>query len=130
MSTAKQFNRNVEFNSTQGIVGNSGGAVYIVGGLNVSNLNVSNNVTISNLTITNSLNTSTGSSLVSSQWVNVPAGISYTRANVGIGTTSPGFALDISGGARITGSLTTGTLIKFISYYWFNYSYKYRFDYW
>ena len=98
MSTAKQFNRIVEFNSTQQIVGNSGGAVYIAGGLNVSNLNVSNNVTIANLTITNTLNTSTGSSLVSSQWVNVPAGIAFTSANVGIGTTTPGFTLDVSGG--------------------------------
>lgn len=110
MSTSKQFVRLVQFLSTQDIVGNSGGAVYIAGGLNANALNISGNVTIANLTITNSLNTSTGSSLISSQWINVAAGISYTSANVGIGTTSPGFDLDVSGGARITEGLTTGTL--------------------
>jgi len=116
MSTSKQFNRQIEFLSTQPIIGNSGGAVYIAGGLNVSNLNVSNNVTIANLTITNNLFTSTGSTLLSSQWINVPAGISYTSANsnIGIGTTSPGFNLDVSGGARITGGLTVGTLTTII----------------
>jgi len=116
MSTSKQFNRQIEFLSTQPIIGNSGGAVYIAGGLNVSNLNVSNNVTIANLTITNNLFTSTGSTLLSSQWINVPAGISYTSANsnIGIGTTSPGFNLDVSGGARITSGLTVGTLTTII----------------
>ena len=112
MSISKQFNKNIEFLSTQNIVGNSGGSVYIAGGLNIQDLNVSNTVTIANLTITNSLSTSNGNTFISSPWIKVPSGISYTSSNynVGIQTTSPSFNLDVSGGARITESLTTGSL--------------------
>jgi hypothetical protein len=45
-----------------------------------------------------------GSRLVS------PFFISHTTANVGIGTTSPAFALDVSGDTNITGTLTAGSL--------------------
>jgi hypothetical protein len=116
----KQFIRSVDFLSTENAINTSTGCVNIYGGMSVSkdsyltNMIVVGNTTINNLNITGTLISSTGNSLVSSQWVNSGANGIYfgTSSNtlVGIGTTTPGFTLDISGGSRITGGLTVGNL--------------------
>ena len=113
MSASKQFRRPVEFLSTTNIVGTTGGSVYIAGGLNVNSFNT-NSSTIANLVITNNLLTSSGNNLVSSQWTSISQNIAFTTGNVGINTTTPGFTLDVNGGARIIGGLTTGTLTTVI----------------
>jgi hypothetical protein len=110
MSASKQFRQPVEFLSTQNTPGYTGGTVYIAGCLNTFDLKVNNTVTIPNLLVTNNLITSNGNLLISSQWNSLNQHIVFTSGNIGIGTTTPGFNLDISGGSRITGSLTTGSL--------------------
>jgi hypothetical protein len=113
MSASKQFRRPVEFLSTTNIVGTTGGSVYIAGGLNVDSFNT-NSSTIANLVITNNLLTSSGNNLISSQWTSFSQHIAFTTGNVGINTTAPGFSLDVNGGARIIGGLTSGTLTTVI----------------
>jgi hypothetical protein len=117
----KQFIRSVDFLSTENATNTSTGSVNIYGGMSVSkdsyltNVIVVGNTTITNLTITGQLRTSTGNTLTSSQWTSVDSNTDVyfgTSANafVGIGTTTPNFNLDISGGSRITGGLTVGNL--------------------
>lgn len=48
---------------------------------------------------------------VSSQWTNFNNNIAYTNGNVGIGTTSPSYSLDVSGNGRFTNG-TSGSIIK------------------
>lgn len=48
---------------------------------------------------------------VSSQWTNFNNNIAYTNGNVGIGTTSPSYRLDVSGNGRFTNG-TSGSIIK------------------
>ena len=117
----KQFIRSVDFLSTENAISTSTGCVNIYGGMSVSkdsylnNMIVVGNSTVANLTITGNLRTSSGNSLISSQWTSIDSNTDIyfgTSANsfVGIGTTTPGFNLDISGGSRITGALTVGNL--------------------
>jgi trimeric autotransporter adhesin len=47
--------------------------------------------------------------LVSSQWSAVTNGISYTNGSVGIGTTTPGYMLDVNGSAAVRGTLYTAS---------------------
>jgi hypothetical protein len=117
----KQFIRSVDFLSTENATNTSTGSVNIYGGMSVSkdsyltNMIVVGNSTIANLTISGNLRISTGNTLTSSQWTSIDSNTDIyfgTSANafVGIGTTTPNFNLDISGGSRITGGLTVGNL--------------------
>jgi hypothetical protein len=117
----KQFIRSVDFLSTENATNTSTGSVNIYGGMSVSkdsyltNMIVVGNSTLANVNITGALTTSNGNSLISSQWTSIDSNTDIyfgTSANsfVGIGTTTPGFNLDISGGSRITGGLTVGNL--------------------
>ena len=117
----KQFIRSVDFLSTENSINTSTGSVNIYGGMSVSkdsylnNVIVAGNSTIANLTISGNLITSTGNTLISSQWTSIDSNTDIyfgTSANVfvGIGTTTPNFNLDISGGSRITQGLTVGSL--------------------
>ena len=116
----KQFIRSVDFLSTENATNTSTGAVNIYGGMSVSKNSYLTNAiitstTITNLNVTGNLTTSSGNTLVSSQWTNIGSGSGVyfgTSANafVGIATTTPGFNLDMSGGSRITGGLTGGNL--------------------
>jgi hypothetical protein len=117
----KQFIRSVDFLSTENAINTSTGCVNIYGGMSVSkdsyltNMIVVGNSTLANINITGNLITSTGNTLTSSQWTSIDSNTDIyfgTSANsfVGIGTTTPGFNLDISGGSRITGGLTVGNL--------------------
>jgi hypothetical protein len=50
---------------------------------------------------------------VSSQWLSGTGGnLSYTKGNVGIGTTSPSFKMDINGNLRATTGITTGNIFS------------------
>jgi hypothetical protein len=51
---------------------------------------------------------------VSSQWTNFTNNIAYTNGNVGIGTTSPNYRLDVSGNCRFTNG-TSGSVITTIT---------------
>ena len=117
----KQFIRSVDFLSTENSINTSTGSINIYGGMSVSKDSYLNNVivvgnsTIANLTISGNLITSTGNTLISSQWTSIDSNTDIyfgTSANafVGIGTTTPNFNLDISGGSRITQGLTVGSL--------------------
>jgi hypothetical protein len=117
----RQFIRSVDFLSTENAINTSTGCVNIYGGMSVSkdsylnNVVVTGNSTIANLTISGNLRTSTGNSLISSQWTSIDSNTDIyfgTSANafVGIGTNTPNFTLDISGGSRITEGLTVGSL--------------------
>jgi len=48
---------------------------------------------------------------VSSQWTTFNNNIAYTNGNVGIGTTSPSYTLDVSGNGRFTNGIS-GSIIK------------------
>lgn len=54
--------------------------------------------------VSNGASAPSWSSITSSQWVTSGANIYYTAGNVGIGTTSPGSALDVKGTLRLSGS--------------------------
>lgn len=48
-----------------------------------------------------------------SQWLSGTGGnLSYTKGNVGIGTTAPAFKLDVSGNIRATTGITTGSIFS------------------
>jgi hypothetical protein len=121
MTTPKQFLRTVEFLSTTNASGSSSGSVIIFGGLNIQkdvlisgNVNVSGMTTFSNIAISGSLVTSSGSSIVTSQWSNNGSNLLYFGSNgsmnVGINTSTPSFNLDINGTARFSSGITTSTL--------------------
>jgi hypothetical protein len=61
-------------------------------------------------TITSGAHLVTGGGLLATFNSNTVGNIFTTGGNVGIATTSPAFTLDVSGTARITGSLTTGNV--------------------
>ncbi len=115
----KQFIRSVDFLSTENSTNTSTGCVNIYGGMSVSkdsyltHMIVVGTSTVANLTITGNLITSTGNLLTGTQWTNNDTSIYFGTSGsalVGIGTTTPNFNLDISGGSRITGGLTVGNL--------------------
>jgi hypothetical protein len=54
--------------------------------------------------VSNGASAPSWSTITSSQWVTSGANIYYTTGNVGIGTTSPGSALDVKGTLRLSGS--------------------------
>jgi len=56
---------------------------------------------------------SSGGGGVSSQWLSGTGGnLSYTKGNVGIGTTAPTFKMDINGNLRATTGITTGNIFS------------------
>lgn len=95
--------------------------------LNVSNITVgtlrntnissatliaSSGITVGNLNFTGTITQNGGPVVSSSQWTTTNNNaIFYTGGNVGINNTSPTTALDVSGGARITGVVSVGTLV-------------------
>ena len=54
--------------------------------------------------VSNGASAPSWSTITSSQWVTSGANIYYTTGNVGIGTTSPGSALDVKGTLRLSGA--------------------------
>lgn len=60
--------------------------------------------TVGQALVSNGASAPSWSTIVSSQWVTSGANIYYTAGNVGIGTTSPGSALDVKGTLRLSGS--------------------------
>ena len=54
--------------------------------------------------VSNGASAPSWSTITSSQWVTSGANIYYTAGNVGIGTTSPGSALDVKGTLRLSGA--------------------------
>jgi hypothetical protein len=70
----------------------------------------SSGITTGNLNFTGSLYQNGAPYTSNSQWTTNLANIFYTTGNVGIGTTSPSFALDVVGSARFSVGITTGGL--------------------
>ena len=60
--------------------------------------------TVGQALVSNGASAPSWSTIISSQWVTSGANIYYTAGNVGIGTTSPGSALDVKGTLRLSGS--------------------------
>lgn len=60
--------------------------------------------TVGQALVSNGASAPSWSTITSSQWVTSGANIYYTTGNVGIGTTSPGSALDVKGTLRLSGS--------------------------
>jgi hypothetical protein len=60
--------------------------------------------TVGQALVSNGASAPSWSTITSSQWVTSGANIYYTAGNVGIGTTSPGSALDVKGTLRLSGS--------------------------
>jgi hypothetical protein len=103
----------------------SGGALTIAGGvsinkslfiggvINSSNINGSNasftNVSSNNIYINGDIYKN-GLIYTSSEWKNTMGNIFYTSGNVGIGTVSPVYTLDVYGSANFSSSITTNSL--------------------
>jgi uncharacterized protein YjbI with pentapeptide repeats len=91
---------------------------YTGGNMSLSgNLNVAGTLTVVNITATNLVDTNISAGVVlASTSLSAPGtsntigSIFTTSGNVGIGTTSPGATLDVTGTARVTTSITTGLL--------------------
>jgi hypothetical protein len=125
MST-RQFYKNVYFLSTSDSTNSSLASVAITGGLSVQkNVRFSQNLTVGNIMstgITTGNINFTGalyqnnSPYVGSQWSGTNGNELYYGSTgstyVGINTSSPSFNLDVSGGARITTGITTGTILS------------------
>lgn len=60
--------------------------------------------TVGQALVSNGASAPSWSTITSSQWVTSGANIYYTTGNVGIGTTSPGSALDVKGTLRLSGA--------------------------
>jgi hypothetical protein len=60
--------------------------------------------TVGQALVSNGASAPSWSTITSSQWVTSGANIYYTAGNVGIGTTSPGSALDVKGTLRLSGA--------------------------
>jgi hypothetical protein len=60
--------------------------------------------TVGQALVSNGASAPSWSTITSSQWVTSGANIYYIAGNVGIGTTSPGSALDVKGTLRLSGS--------------------------
>jgi hypothetical protein len=76
----------------------------------IGTLNVSSGLTTGNINFTGSLYQN-GVLYVSSQWTSTNGNLFYTSGNIGIYNTAPAYALDVSGGANITGVVSAGTLV-------------------
>jgi hypothetical protein len=125
MST-RQFYKNVYFLSTSDSVNSSSASVAITGGLSVQkNVRFSQNLTVGNIMstgITTGNINFTGElyqnsvPYVGSQWSGTNGNSLYYGSTgstyVGINTSTPSFNLDVSGGARITTGITTGTILS------------------
>jgi hypothetical protein len=125
MST-RQFYKNVYFLATSDSVNSSIASVAITGGLSVQkNVRFSQNLTVGNIMstgITTGNINFTGalyqnnSPYVGSQWAGTNGNVLYYGSTgstyVGINTSTPSFNLDVSGGARITTGITTGTILS------------------
>ncbi|NBR65626.1 MAG: hypothetical protein EBT65_06790, partial [Actinobacteria bacterium] len=87
------------------------GSLQVVGGAGIQgNLYIGGNINIigsGNLFINGS------SPVVSSQWTTGTGNIYYTGGNVGIGTSTPQYKLDISGSANISANVIVGNSIVF-----------------
>jgi trimeric autotransporter adhesin len=65
-------------------------------------------VTVSNINITGTFNQNNNS--VQAQWTTNGNTLFYTKGNVGINTTAPTVALDVSGASRVVSGMTVGNL--------------------
>ena len=81
------------------------------GNINANIMNLQTGLTTSNINFTGNLYKN-GILYVSSQWTTTNGNLFYTSGNIGIYTTAPTCALDVSGGANITGNLSVGTLLS------------------
>ena len=83
--------------------------------ITASTLNLSTGITTANINFTGTLSQN-GIPYVGSQWTTTNGNLFYTGGNIGIYTSAPVYALDVSGGARITGTISAsnhvGTLVS------------------
>ena len=124
--SARQIYKNIIFLSTSDTTNSSVSSIVITGGLSVQknvmlsqNLSVGNitttGITVGNLNLTGTL-FNNGTLNTSSQWDGTTGNLIYFGSTgstyVGINTSTPTFNLDVSGGARISTSITTGSLFS------------------
>jgi len=78
--------------------------------ISASTLNLSTGITTANINFIGNLYQN-GIPYISSQWTTTNGNLFYTGGNIGIYTTSPTSALDVSGHSRITGTISSGSLV-------------------
>ena len=79
--------------------------------ISTSTLNLSNGLTTGNINFTGTIYQN-GSPYIGTQWITTNGNLFYTIGNIGIFTTAPSVALDVSGEAKITGTTSIGTLVS------------------
>ena len=97
---------------SSGSLGASGATIGNIYNTNISTgtLNVSAGLTTGNINFTGTLYQNGSAYIGSSQWTTTNGNLFYTAGNIGIYNTAPSVALDVSGGAQISGTISAGTL--------------------